>query len=356
MVFSKAMPATVDRNLLISFVPKVLSELLAIPEERLEARKTPGGDADLVLAGAGQTFVVVVLGAPGAGQVAVQAERGAAAARATRADRGRAIPVLAVPFMGEAGKQACERAGVSWLDLSGNARIIAPGIRVIVEGRPSRFRARGRPASAFAPKSSRLARYLLMHPGEAVVQRELARATDVSEGFVSRIVARLLEDHYVEREAGGALRVKDPRLLFEAWRDEYRFTRHRLIAGHVAARSGDALARQVGDALRGRAVEHAATGLSAAWQLTRFAAFRIATFYVSTEPGDALLRELGFREDPRGANLWLAVPNDAGVFQGAEERDGLRCVHPVQVVLDLQEHPERAAEAAERLRADLLGW
>jgi len=50
------------------------------------------------------------------------------------------------------------------------------------------------------------------------------------------------------------------------------------------------------------------------------------------------------------------VPNDAGVFHGAEERDGLRCVHPVQAYLDLKEHPERAPEAAERLRAEFMNW
>jgi hypothetical protein len=263
---------------------------------------------------------------------------------------------VAVPFMGESGKQACERAGVSWFDFSGNAHVIAPGIRVIVEGRPNQFRARGRPASAFAPKSSRVARYLLMHPGEAVIQREIARVTGVSEGFVSRIVTRLEEEHYVGRDEGGALRVKDPRLLLDAWREQYRFSKHTMIQGHVAARSGDALAHVVGDTLKARAVEHAATGLAAAWQLTRFAAFRIATFYLDAEPGTTLRDELGFREDARGANLWLVVPNDDGVFQGAEERDGLRCVHPVQVYLDLKEHPERAAEAAERLRAELLNW
>jgi hypothetical protein len=34
--------------------------------------------------------------------------------------------------MGEVGRNACEEAGVGWLDLTGNAHIIAPGIRVIV--------------------------------------------------------------------------------------------------------------------------------------------------------------------------------------------------------------------------------
>ena len=103
-------------------------------------------------------------------------------------------------------------------------------------------------------------------------------------------------------------------------------------------------------------VEHAATGLAAAWALTRFAAFRTATLYLPTDPSPALLEQLGCREDPRGANLWLAVPNDTGVFQGAVEKDGIRCVHPVQVYVDLKDHPERATEAAEHLRTELLNW
>jgi hypothetical protein len=50
---------------------------------------------------------------------------------------------------------------------------------------------------------------------------------------------------------------------------------------------------------------------------------------------------------------WLS-PNDEGVFHGAAERQGIRCAHPVQVDLNLKNHPERAAEAAEQFRKNLL--
>lgn len=99
-----------------------------------------------------------------------------------------------------------------------------------------------------------------------------------------------------------------------------------------------------------------ATGLAAAWQMTHFAAFRTATFFLADEPSPDLKGKLGFRDEPRGANLWLVVPNDAGVFHGAEPRDGIRCVHPVQAFLDLKGHPERAAEAAAQLRSEALNW
>jgi hypothetical protein len=338
-------------------ISEVIAELFDVPESQVQVEDQvqvrDSRDVDAVVTAVGQTFVVELSRAASAGPVAAHAERVALAAKA---HRKRAIPLVAVPYMGASGKDACKRAGVSWFDLSGNAHIVAPGIRIIIDGRPNRFSKRGRPSSAFAPKSSRVARWLLMHPTEAMVQREIAEATGVSEGLVSRVISRLEEERYIVRDDSGLVRVANPQLLIDAWQDEYRFSRHTIIRGHVAARSGDALTRFVADALSAAKVEHAATGLSAAWQLTRFAGFRIATFFVDAEPSTSFKSELGFREDARGANLWLVVPFDAGVFQGASERDGVRCVHPVQVYLDLKQHPERALDAAERIRAEFLNW
>ena len=69
-----------------------------------------------------------------------------------------------------------------------------------------------------------------------------------------------------------------------------------------------------------------------------------------------MLEALNFREDERGANIWLVLPNDEGVFYGSEVRDGIPCAHPVQVYLDLKDHPERASEAAAKLRQDYFRW
>jgi len=378
------MGVRLSENRLVAEVPAVLAALLDVRVEEVGSKQSHTG-ADLVVSAAGQTFVVEVSGAAAAGPVAAHAGHVAEVAKRVRR---RAIPLLAVPFMTEAGRRACEAARVPWFDFSGNAHIVAPGIHVIVDGRPNRFRGPGRPSSVFAPKSARVVRWLLMHPERAFTQREIARSTDMTEGFVSRIVARLEADSYLVRVdvsgegdglgggygygsgsgagdgdgSGGShqgkapVRVRDASLLLDAWREEYQFSKHTLIQGHVAARSGDALARFVSDTLTAEKVEHAATGLAAAWQLTHFAAFRVATFFVTGEPSAELKGKLGLREEARGANLWLVVPNDAGVFHGAEERDGLRCVHPVQAFLDLKEHPERGPEAAKRLRAELMNW
>jgi hypothetical protein len=189
-----------------------------------------------------------------------------------------------------------------------------------------------------------------------MTQREIAQATDMDEGFTSRIVSKLEDDDLILRQDDGAIAVRDPNLLLDAWREDYDFSKHRILRGHAPARSGEALLGQLSESLDKAGVRYAATGLAAAWRMTRSAGFRIVTLYLSEGPSRTVLERLGVREGPQGSNLWLVVPNDQGVFHGASDQDGVRCVHPVQVYLDLFAHPERSKEAAEELRTEYLTW
>ncbi|MEO8905910.1 MAG: type IV toxin-antitoxin system AbiEi family antitoxin [Polyangiaceae bacterium] len=270
--------------------------------------------------------------------------------------KGHAVPVVAVPFMGEVGKRLCSEADVCWFDLSGNAHIVAPGLRIHIEGMSNRFLRRGRPSTAFAPKSARVARQLLMDPQRSVRQQELARVTGLDDGFTSRIVRRLEQDGLVHRAKDGTINVTNPDLLLDAWAEVYAFDKHRILRGHVNAKGSVDLLASLAKTLTGEKVRYAATGLAAAWLLTEFAAFRLITLFVSHRPDDRALKDAGFREESRGANVWLVVPNDEGVFSGTEIIDNIRVVHPVQAYLDLASQPERAKEAADELRTRRLRW
>jgi len=267
-----------------------------------------------------------------------------------------AVPVICVPFMGAVGRTVCEEAGIGWFDLSGNGRIMGSGLHVRVEGRPNRFKVRGRPSDIFAPQSSRIARWLLIHPGKSFSQRELARAAGMDEGFVSRIVSRMVKEGLIRRDESGNVLAQDPAALMEAWRESYRIQAHAWMRGHIAARSGEEALQRLAAACQNRGIAYAATGLGAAWLYTHFAAYRTASLYLNKAPSPSWLAEIGFQEEPRGGNVWLIEPKDEGVFHGAGEVAGIRCVHPVQIYLDLKDHPERSAEAAEQLRKDFLNW
>ena len=261
-----------------------------------------------------------------------------------------AVPLVVVPYMTAGGAALCRDTKVSWLDLSGNAHIEAEGLYIHVEGKPDRHRRRGRPSNAFAPKSVRITRWILSHPGQAFTQQALSQATDLSRGFTSRIVRRLEDDGLLDRDEHGQVRPSDPDLLLDAWREAADFSRHRRVEGHIATRSGPETVSRLAEALDREAIEHAFTGLAAAWQQDRFAQFRLVSLYVVVPVDQRLMQKLGIRASSAGGNIWLLEPDDIGVLHGASRIDGIRCVHSVQALVDLDAHPERAAEAAEHLR------
>ena len=196
---------------------------------------------------------------------------------------------------------------------------------------------------------------MLMNPDQVVRQRTLAAATGLDEGYVSRVVGKLIAMDLVERCHGG-IRVPDADKLLDAWRDEYRFEKHTRLEGHIAVAAGESAVSRVAGVLADSDTDYAVTGLAAAWLWTHYASYRLTTVYLKAAPAAELLGSLEFRETSRGFNTWLVAPLDESVFGGASQIDGICCVHPIQAYLDLKSHPERAAEAADEIRARLLQW
>lgn len=255
-----------------------------------------------------------------------------------------AIAVLVVPYMTSAGARAAAERGVNRLDLSGNAHIRAEQLYVSREGRPNAFPARGRPASAFAPRSARVARALLAEPRRWWRQKDLAAATGLDDG-VSKIVRRLEEDHLIERR-DSELRPSDPDQLLDAWAEACRFDHHDVVLGDATG-NGIELTRDLSQRLESRAVPYAVTGPPAAWLLDGFAAFRLRTIYVEGDPRE-VAELVGLRRNERGANVQLVGPDDDGVVEGARELSDVRVVSPIEAYLDLLALPERASHAIAR--------
>lgn len=273
-----------------------------------------------------------------------------------RVSASESIPVVAVPYMGRTGQDLCREHGMSWVDLSGNARIEAPNLRIQILGETNRFKQSGRPATPFAPKSSRVARLLLQNWDQPHRQTDIATETGLVPGYVSRIVRRLIDEELLQRNDEGAVRVPDPGLLLRAWAEQTDFSEHDIVRGHVTSRSGEELLAQTAHELGTTGLRHAATGLGAAWLWTGFTTFRVVTWFVDRMPSRSWLDDIGFHAEDKGANLWWVVPRDEGVFLGMEDVKDVPCVHPVQAWLDLGGHPERSREAAEQLAAQCLPW
>ena len=271
-----------------------------------------------------------------------------------KSDKKNIIKTLVVPYMHELGRKYCREARISWLDLSGNADITGPGIRILIEDQPNLFKRPGRSSSVFAPKSSRVARFLLFkHPG-VFSQREIAEQTGLGEGYVSKIVKTMDNLDLITRDASGRITSQNPVELLDAWMEKYDFANHNPISGYIPARSGQSLLQHIRDSLGKEGIDYAVTGLGAAWQYTHFASFRTVTVYIDKFFSSGLLSDLDFSVSDVGANTMIASPNDPSIFWDTEEIDGIQCVHPIQAFLDLKGQPERAQEAMPELKKYIL--
>ncbi len=278
---------------------------------------------------------------------------------ATRGDPGTLIPLVVVPRMGLSGRDVCEVAGVSWLDLDGNAEIASEDLFVSVRGR-GRWGSRPHQtptSNPFTLRNSRIVHLLLNEPNGRWDQQRILEATNLSRSTVSRTIKYLDQAEYIRWNAGiNELTVINPRLLLEAWREARPLERHDLLKITVPARSGPVLLAETAHRFRDHGIEFAATGLAAAWEYTHFADFRITSIYVQEFPDGQRLwgRELA-AEEP-GANLWLVRPRDEGVFYGRTSPNDVPCVSIVQTYVDLVSHAERSAEASDEIRNRMLHW
>jgi hypothetical protein len=327
-------------------LPRLLSELLELGGG-VDVRPQDRG-ADIVIElPEGRILVAQVKSSSRSADVAAAARHALAVAQ--EGD----LPVVIVPYMGDAGARAAAAEGVGWIDLSGNARLRDRDLFVRVEGRPNRYPSRGRPSSPFAPVSARLTRHLLQDPDRWWQQAELARATRLDDGRISKLVSRLDELELLARD-GSHLRPRNPSVLLDAWAADYRFDSHDVMACHFTG-SGLELAQDVAQRLAAVDIQYALTGLPAAWLLDGFAQFRLVSVFVDDDPR-TVAEALAARVEPRGANLQLIGPNDSGVFVGAATIRGIDVVSPVQAYLDLLALPERAHDAAQHLRIERLSW
>ncbi len=276
--------------------------------------------------------------------------------RALRQSEPLGHPLLVVPYMGAKGASLCRDECISWTDLSGNADIRLPGLKIILKGSPNKYPATGRPSNAFAPKSARVTRELLHRAPSPVTQAELAALSGLGSGFVSRIVRRLADDGLLVRGAGATVSVIEPDVLLDAWAERYRFGRQRMVKGHISAGSSPELMERLHELLEAHSISHAFTGLASAWLRQEHARFRLVTVYAQPMPSAELLDELRFREGPRGANVWFVEPADSSLFNHLEVVRGLPCTSSLQTYLDLLDLPERAEEAAGQLRSEYLRW
>lgn len=170
------------------------------------------------------------------------------------------VPLLVVPYMGPQAHAWARSKQVSWADLSGNADIRAPNLRVFVEGNANRYAQSGRPASPFAPKYARVSRVLLTDTDRWWRQRDLCMENVLSDATVSRAVGHLESADLLETNSEGAVRARAPSVLLNAWAQRYSFADHRVHKFQTVARTGHAALQSLATKLSATSTTWAAWG------------------------------------------------------------------------------------------------
>lgn len=267
----------------------------------------------------------------------------------------------------EEARNVLRGAGISYSGWDGRSYIQAPGLFVLRDDRKmpqDHFAEDPSPVddtkrNPFARRSSRVPRWLLLHPDQPLGVGQLADRVELDASSVSRVLRALEDDAYVHSADEGRsrnFRVQRPQALAEAWLQSWskrRFGQERWDIGARDAEEAAARVRELGAPSQGT---WAVGGLAGAALRRRV-----------VEPSDLLLwvdraakQHLADALQPlpaRGGKgiVRIALAPDPWTLALATPVGGYPVADLAQLWLDCSSEGERAVEAADAM-ASLAGW
>ena len=241
-------------------------------------------------------------------------------------------PILVVaPWLSPRTRELLTAEGVNYLDLTGNALVHLenPALFFQSQGadRDPSPTPRGK-ARVRGPKAARLIRALVdVRPPYGV--RDLADATGLAPGYVSRLLDALDDDALVERTKRGQVESVDIAGLLRRWAENYELFSSNDAQPYLAARGAEDALGRFPDLPTART---AVTGSFAAVRLSPVAAPALLTVYC--DDGNAVANALDLIPADQGANVVLLRPFDPIVWERTDEENGVRYVAPSQATVD----------------------
>jgi hypothetical protein len=259
--------------------------------------------------------------------------------------------VVVAPYLSETAREQISRLDASYIDSTGNmlVRTQRPALFIKQDGakkdpwpsdealRTLKGRGAGRAVRAL----------LDFQPPFGV--RELAERAKVPLGSLSRTVDLLDRDGLITKDGRGPITDLDWEGVIRRWAKDYDVTNSNRLSTFLEPRGLAALQAKLGNLKRG----YALTGAFAAQQFSPVAPARLAAIYVNDVIGWS--ERLDLRPADTGANVWLLEPYDGVVFDRTTIRDGVVCVSPTQLAVDLLTGPGRDPSEGEELLAWMKG-
>lgn len=262
--------------------------------------------------------------------------------------KSNAQPVIGAAYLSPRSRQLLDGFGIGYIDTTGNVRVEAssPGLFISTQGsdidpwpQPSNLQSlRGRGAAQ--------AMRAIVDSTPPFGVRQLAATSRASAPTISRVLELLDREGLITRQPRGPVLGLDWQRAIRRWAEDYDQLRSNTALTFLDPRGLDSVTRKLIDG----SLNYAATGAYATQWFDPIAPARTASLYVNdiAEAADSL----GLRQVDAGANVVLLEPCTPAAFDRSLVRDGLRCVAPTQLAVDLLTGPGREPSQGE----EILRW
>jgi hypothetical protein len=263
--------------------------------------------------------------------------------------------LLVAPFLSARARELLADANASYIDATGNLRLVVTDPAVFLEARGADRDPDRKPRALRSLKgvaAGRVVRALCdFMPPYGV--RTLAETSSTPLGTVSRVVSFLDEEALLTRDEKKVITAVDWAALIARWVRDYSVTESNVLRSYLEPRGLAALGSKMSKLER-----YAVTGSLAG---SGIAPARLAMIYVDDAERAAEPLELVPTE--AGANVWLLEPYDSVVFERtrslpfapAPVKLTVTAAAPSQVVADLMTSPGRGPQEAEALIEQMKG-
>ena len=267
-----------------------------------------------------------------------------------REHRRNAIPIIVAPHFNPEMRKLCRESGQAYLDLSGNAWIDTGRILIDKEVAKNLFPHQAKRRSPFADKATLVLRYLLDQEGQVGRIRKIARAVQLSPGYVSTVAESAVDSGFARVLSDGRIQLSNLRELLLDWSAAYSWKKNDLQSYFGAFKGPDEIVGALAKALKGKDEDYALTLHAGNNVVEPFAPFSVSHLYVRNQDVmDHVVRSLKLEPVARDAgNVVFLLPHyRESAFYGSRRLKGLSVVSDLQLFLDLRRFPVRGEEASE---------
>jgi hypothetical protein len=264
-------------------------------------------------------------------------------------------PVVASSFISETSREICKKLNVGYVDLFGNIYIDLPQIHIEKETKKTKQVEKKKQKKLFSPVATRIIRSLLSEPAGQWTIQSLSEKSEVSLGYAHRIVEKLIDKKFLERNKDYKLIFIDKSGLLDSWRDSYTFKNNKIYSYYTFEKNKNSLFNEIKKASQLIGSQYALTLHSGASLIAPYVRYTDVHLYIKNDM-DKWVQKLDLRPVESGANIYFIEPYDKGVMQNLQTIKGNQIVSNIQLYLDLYSYPKRGREQAEKIREEKINF